>query len=85
MVSVSVDGYLLTRAYALRTGEQKFRVPNVGGRSGGGQYPSGLVYNGRLYVLYSMGKEDIWCSSVQLCDLGLIQSSDSQQPPERDK
>jgi len=71
MVSVSTDGYLFTRAYALRTGKQKFRVPNVGGRGGGGQYPSGLVHKGRLFVLYSMGKEDIWISSVSLSDLGL--------------
>jgi len=71
MVSVSADGYRFTRAYALRTGRQQFRVPNVGGRGGGGQYPSGLVHNGRLYVLYSMGKEDIWISSVALRDLGV--------------
>ncbi len=71
-VSVSEDGYLFTRAYALRTGVQKHRVPNVGGRGrGGGQYPCGLVFEGRLYVLYSMGKEDIWISSVGLGDLGL--------------
>jgi len=71
MVSVSADGYRFTRAYALRCGRQAYRVPNVGGRGGGGQYPSGLVYNGRLYVLYSMGKEDIWISSVALRDLGI--------------
>ncbi len=71
MVSVSADGYVFTRAFALRTGRQKFRVPNVGGRDGGGQYPSGLVYNGWLHVLYSMGKEDIWISSVALRDLGI--------------
>lgn len=71
MVSVSADGYRFTRAFALRTGRQQFRVPNVGGRDGGGQYPSGLVHEGRLYVLYSMGKEDIWISSVALRDLGI--------------
>ena len=71
MVSVSADGYRFTRAYALRTGRQQFRVPNVGGRGGGGQYPSGLVHNGRLYVLYCMGKEDIWVTSVSLRDLGI--------------
>ena len=71
MVSVSTDGYRFTRAYALRTGRQQFRVPNVGGRGGGGQYPSGLVHKERLYVLYSMGKEDVWISSVALRDLGI--------------
>lgn len=75
MVSVSADGYLFTRAYALRCGMQEFRVPDVGGRGGGGQYPSSLLYNKRLYVLYSMGKEDIWISSVALQDLGIDSSS----------
>lgn len=71
MVSVSADGYRFTRAYALRCGRQAYRVPNVGGRGGGGQYPSGLVHGGRLHVLYSMGKEDIWISSVALRDLAI--------------
>lgn len=69
MVSVSPDGHLFTRAYALRTGVQNFRVPDVGGRGGGAQYPSALIHNRHLYVLYSMGKEDIWVSSVPLSDL----------------
>ena len=72
-VSVSRDGYLFDRVYALRVGQQQWRVPQreVLGRGGGGQYPDGLVLGDRLYVLYSMGKEDIWISSVALSDLGL--------------
>lgn len=71
MVSVSADGHLFTRAYALRCGRQAFRVPRVQGRGGGGQYPSGIVHDGRLHVAYSMGKEDIWITSVPLADLGI--------------
>ncbi len=73
MVSVSEDGYRFTRAYALRCGQQEWHVPRteVLGRGGGGQYPSVLVRDGYLYVLYSMGKEDIWLSRVPLAALGL--------------
>ena len=73
MVSVSPDGRLFTRAYALRCGQQQWRVPRseVRGRGGGGQYPSALVHDGMLHVLYSMGKEDIWVSRVPLSDLGI--------------
>ena len=72
MVSVSPNGYLFTRAYALRCGQQKWRVPQseVRGRGGGGQYPSALVKDGYLVVLYSMGKEDVWISRVPLAKLG---------------
>jgi len=72
-VSVSRDGKLFTRCYALRCGVQHYRIPQteVIGRGGGGQYPSALVHEGKLYALYSMGKEDIWVSSVNLRDLGI--------------
>ena len=73
MVSVSPDGRVFERAYALRCGTQEWRVPQseVLGRGGGGQYPSALVHDRRLYVLYSMGKEDVAISSVPLDSLGL--------------
>ena len=73
MVAISRDGYLFERAYALRCGQQQWRVPRdeVLGRGGGGQYPSALIHGDSLYVLYSMGKEDIWISSVPLSALGL--------------
>jgi len=72
-VSVSRDGRRFTRCYALRCGTQQFRIPQkeVLGRGGGGQYPSALVHDGLLYVLYSMGKEDVWVSSVALRDLDI--------------
>jgi len=67
MLAFSSDGYRFDRAFALRSGQQEWRVPlqEVLGRGGGGQYPSAVVHEGTLYVLYSMGKEDIWCSSVK--------------------
>jgi len=68
-VSVSNDGKSFTRVFALRCGAQEFRITDVFGRGGGGQYPSALVHEGTLYVLYSMGKEDIAVSSVSLSDL----------------
>jgi len=70
-VSISPDGYTFTRAYALRCGKQDFRVDGIEGRGGGGQYPDALIHAGQLHVLYSMGKEDIAFSSVDLADLGL--------------
>ncbi len=68
MVSVSPDGYRFEKSFALRCGQQEWRVPpqEVIGRGGGGQYPSAIVHEDVLYVLYSMGKEDIWCSSVEV-------------------
>lgn len=70
-VATSADGRLFTRAYALRTGVQEWRVPRtvVRGRGGGPQYPSAVIVGDRLHVLYSFGKEDVWCSSVPLADL----------------
>ncbi len=70
-ICVSPDGYRFTRVYALRTGVHQFRVDGVRGRGGGAQYPSALVHDGVLYVQYSMGKEDVWVSSVSLAELGL--------------
>ncbi len=72
-VSVSPDGKTFERAFALRCGTQDYRVPQseVRGRGGGGQYPSALTHDEDLYVLHSIGKEDIAISSLALADLGL--------------
>tara|TARA_Y100001954_G_scaffold237250_1_gene300323 strand:- start:441 stop:1790 length:1350 start_codon:yes stop_codon:yes gene_type:complete len=69
VLSVSYDGYRFTSAYALRCGKQQYRVPNVKGRGGGPQYPNLAVYGDKLYVMYSIGKEDIAISIVPLKDL----------------
>lgn len=77
-IAVSSDGYRFDRAYALRTGVQEWRVPRrvVRGRGGGPQYPRAVIVDDTLYVLYSFGKEDIWCSSVPLADLKLPNPSE---------
>ncbi|MFG0249137.1 MAG: exo-alpha-sialidase, partial [Phycisphaeraceae bacterium JB051] len=69
MISVSYDGYRFTSAYALRCGRQSFKVPFVRGRGGGAQYPDVKIVGDKVYVLYSMGKEDIAISVVPLSDL----------------
>ena len=73
MVSVSKDGYKFDRAYAIRSGKQEFTIPRrvVRGRGGGGQYPYPICVGDKVYVMYSMGKEDIWVSSFPLKSIGL--------------
>jgi len=71
-VSVSKDGYAFDKVYALRTGAPKtFRIQGVSGRNPGFAYPSALVHDGWLYVLYSIGKEDMAISRVPLSEMGL--------------
>ena len=71
-VAVSRDGYVFERAYALRWNlPKKMRVDGVKGRGVGAQYPSAVAHDGSLYVLHSVGKEDIAISWVPLGDLGL--------------
>lgn len=70
-VAVSPDGYTFTRVYALRCGQQQYRVPQseIHGRGGGAQYPCAITHEDNLYVQYSMGKEDICVSWVPLGDI----------------
>lgn len=76
VVSVSKDGFIFDRAYAIRTDSHRHRVDGVAGRGeGGGQYPSALVQSGRLYVLYSMAKEDIAITEIPLSELMISNSS----------
>lgn len=73
MVSVSDDGKTFTRAYSLRTGPHPWNVPiaEVGGRGPGYQYPDASVVDKTLWVIYSIGKERIAVSSVELSALGI--------------
>lgn len=71
-VAVSRDGYHFDRAYALRWNLPKtMRIAGVTGRGRGAQYPSGIARGGVLYVLYTVGKEDVGLSWVPLKALGL--------------
>ncbi len=76
MISVSKDGYIFDRAYAARIGQQKYTIPRrvVRGRGGGAQYPEMIRVDDMIYVIYSMGKEDIWVSSFPLKSIGLESS-----------
>jgi len=79
-VAASPDGEMFTRVRALRDEAPEHRVPDVGGRGRGPQYPSAAVHGQRLHVLYSMGKEDIWISSVPLEDLVLDKGDRPSRP-----
>ena len=81
-VAISTDGYLFAKTFAIRTGAHQWRVPReeVPGRGGGPQYPSALIEKDRLYVMYSLGKEDIWCTSIPLADILPAPSNPSIQP-----
>lgn len=61
---------------------QEWHIPRseVRGRGGGGQYPSVVVHNEYLYVLYSMGKEDVWISRVKLADIGCDEACADGEP-----
>jgi hypothetical protein len=67
VLSLSKDGLTFDKAYSLREGKHAFRVPGVGGRGyTGAQYPSLLINNDNLLVIYSIAKEDIEVSSVPI-------------------
>ncbi len=70
-IAVSLDGYFFDVTYVIKSGAHQWRVPQkeVRARGGGPQYPDALVVGDYLYVMYSYGKEDIWCSRVALADL----------------
>jgi len=71
-VAVSRNGYDFERAYALRWHlPRDFRHKDVHGRGRGAQYPSAIVRDETLYVLYTIGKEDVGISWVRLRELGL--------------
>ncbi len=72
-VAVSADGKRFTRVYALHADEYEVRFPDIKGRGrfSSGQYPSPLVHDGRLWVQYSLTKEDIGITCVSLADLGI--------------
>jgi len=68
-ISISPDGYRFERQLALRwEGGRHWRTEGrkVPGRGAGCQYPAAMVDDGMLYVIYSIGKEDIALSWVPL-------------------
>lgn len=73
MLSYSPDGYKLTKSFSISKGPHKYTIPRekVFGRGGGAQYPAALVANGKVYVMYSSGKEDIMMSVFPLSSIGI--------------
>lgn len=73
MVSWSPDGYKLMKTYAVRSGPHNYTIPReeVFGRGGGAQYPMAIVINGKVYLMYSSGKEDIMMSVFPLSAIGV--------------
>jgi hypothetical protein len=73
-ISISTDGYRFERQIALRwEGGRLWRTEcrKVPGRGSGCQYPAAMVDEGILYVIYSIGKEDVALSWVPLANLGV--------------
>ena len=56
------------RAAAVRAGSPRVRMPGKG-KGRGFQYPYGVVVGDALWVMYSVGKEDIAISRVPLRSL----------------
>jgi hypothetical protein len=72
VVSLSRDGLLFDKAFALRRGGsdlQALRYPGTA-KSVGYSYPKSMVWQGSLYVAYSTNKEDVEYTRVPLTALG---------------
>jgi len=72
-ISVSLDGVFFTHVFALRSGGQdgtKHRFRDVpGSRPTGYGYPSMVILDDMIYVLYSINKEDISITIVPLASI----------------
>lgn len=69
-ISVSKDGYVFDKAYALRVGAPKtYRFDGITRRNPGFAYSSSFIKNGWLYISYSLNKEEIGISRVKLSEL----------------
>ena len=74
MVSVSRDGIHFSGTHAVREGVYRYTVfPGPRCRGGSAQYPHAIEHEGRVYVIYSLGKESIELTSFSLA--GLLASS----------
>jgi len=73
-LSVSPDGEFFTKVFALRSGGSAKHTPRFSGITGRAAgtaygYPSMIVHDGMIYVLYSVNKEDIAISMVPLASM----------------
>ncbi|MFP3903971.1 MAG: exo-alpha-sialidase [Armatimonadota bacterium] len=76
-ISLSDDGIVFDRAFAIRSGAPRIRFPGLH-KSVGFQYPSAALRHDELWVLYSVGKEDVEVSRVPLD--ALSQEGDPASP-----
>jgi hypothetical protein len=68
VISLSRDGKTFDQAAAIRHGAPKVRHPGRA-KGPGFQYPSAVVVGDALWVIYSIGKEDVAVSRVPLSSL----------------
>jgi hypothetical protein len=67
-IALSKDGFAFDRAWAIRYGAPKIRYK--GAHKGVGyQYPNATIVGDDLWVVYSVGKEDIGVTRVPLAAL----------------
>ena len=67
-ISLSDDGVTFNRAWLLRGEPTAMRFAGKD-KTNGWQYPSACVWKNRMYIAYSVNKEDIMVSSIALEDL----------------
>lgn len=67
-LALSDDGLAFDRAVAVRSGAPPIRLPGTG-KGRGYQYPSAVVVGDALWIMYSVGKEDVAISRVPLASL----------------
>ena len=69
-LSVSPDGEFFTKVFALCSGAPTTRrISGVTGRNTGFSYPCMIVHEDTVYVLHSIGKEDMAIASVPLSSI----------------
>lgn len=68
-VAVSPDGYRFEQVYALRAETTTPRIEGVLNASPGYQYPTAIVHQDDLLIIYSENKQDICTSTVALTDI----------------
>ena len=68
VISLSHDGIVFDRALAIRAEATAMRYKGIN-KANGWQYPNALTWNGYLYVAYSINKEDVGVTRIDLADL----------------
>jgi hypothetical protein len=67
-LALSADGVTFDRVAAVRSGSPGIRLPGRG-KGRGYQYPSTVVVADAIWIMYSVGKEDVAVSRVPLASL----------------